>query len=310
MKNKNQDLIGSRTCLGTVQLGLKYGINNKTGKPSTEESIKILEEAYKSGIRTFDTAYAYGNAEEVIGGFLSKTGVRKNIQIISKLKPNVLEEYNGRDPLDSFLEKRLNESLNRLKTEYLDGYLFHTPGYIYNSPLVDAMKHLREKGLVKNIGVSIYDVEDAISAVNSGWVDYIEVPYSILDQRIDKSNFFGLAKDKKITIFARSPFVQGLILMNPEEIPLHLKSAGKYLEKINKIANAGDVSVLESSLLFPYSNPHVDYVLFGVDNLSQLKEDLEIILKSKNVRSITKSMKKEFKNINDPIVIPSLWKKD
>src|SRR5687768_14232655 len=55
--------------LGTVQLGLDYGINNSTGKPDSKEAFKILELAYKNGICTLDTANAYGNAEEIIGDY-------------------------------------------------------------------------------------------------------------------------------------------------------------------------------------------------------------------------------------------------
>ena len=62
--------------MGTVQLGLDYGINKKK-KPSKEESIKILECAYNNGIKIFDTAQAYGTAEEIIGEFIEKNKLKE-----------------------------------------------------------------------------------------------------------------------------------------------------------------------------------------------------------------------------------------
>ena len=53
--------------LGTVQLGVDYGINNEIGKPSIADALSILEYAYKKKIRFLDTAEAYGDAQKIIG---------------------------------------------------------------------------------------------------------------------------------------------------------------------------------------------------------------------------------------------------
>ena len=58
--------------LGTVQLGLNYGVNNSAGKPSLETAFDILNLAYESGIRTIDTAEAYGDSQEVIGQYIEQ----------------------------------------------------------------------------------------------------------------------------------------------------------------------------------------------------------------------------------------------
>mgnify|MGYP001580093586 CR=1 FL=1 len=71
--------MNSKLILGTVQFGLKYGINNTTGKPSNDEVLSLLKVAYNSGIRVLDTAEAYGNAHQLIGNY-------HNIRDNSKLK--------------------------------------------------------------------------------------------------------------------------------------------------------------------------------------------------------------------------------
>ena len=70
--------------LGTVQMGLDYGINNTNGQVSLENSHEILEYAFNHGIRILDSAEAYGNAHEVIGSF-HKNHPDKLFEIITKL---------------------------------------------------------------------------------------------------------------------------------------------------------------------------------------------------------------------------------
>ena len=58
----------SRFVLGTAQLGMKYGICNSHGQPDEQECLSIVETAWNSGIRFFDTAQAYQESEKVLGG--------------------------------------------------------------------------------------------------------------------------------------------------------------------------------------------------------------------------------------------------
>ena len=60
----------SQMTLGTVQLGMSYGVNNSTGMPSEEDSFKILDTAYENGITMLDTSDDYGKSEEVIGKYI------------------------------------------------------------------------------------------------------------------------------------------------------------------------------------------------------------------------------------------------
>ena len=84
--------------LGTVQLGMNYGIANEGGKPSLEKSFSILSAALEGGINTLDTARAYGTSEEVIGQFLKtwKGAVPNIVTKIRKLQgdtPKELERF-------------------------------------------------------------------------------------------------------------------------------------------------------------------------------------------------------------------------
>ncbi len=295
--------------LGTVQFGLEYGINNQNGKPDRKKSLEMLSFAYKKGITTFDTAFAYGDAEEILGEFLQNHNFNKKIKIITKLKPNVLSELETGKTTYDIIAANLNESLKRLKRTYVDGYLLHTPAYINNKEVVVTLSKLKDQGLVRNIGVSIYEEEDAINAAKIDEVDYIQIPYSIFDQRLDKTDFFKLAKKNGKKIFARSAFLQGLFFMAEEKIPSHLQNAKVYLRELDKIINKYNLTRQQAALTFSLKNKNIDYIVFGVDNQEQLKEDISIVEQNIDCEQCIKELKDKFINIEKNIIFPSLWKK-
>ena len=293
--------------LGTVQFGFDYGINNLNGKPDRKKSLEMLDFAYKNGIRIFDTAFAYGDAEKILGEFIQNHNFDKEIKIITKLKPNIISENKGN--AHDIIVKNLKESLKKMKSSCVDGYLFHTPAYIKDNVLVNSLRKLKKQGLVKNIGVSIYEKEDAIYAAKNDGVDYIQVPYSIFDQRLDKTDFFKLVKKNGKKVFARSAFFQGLFLMPEEKIPPDLQGVKPYLKEFDEIITRYSLTRKEAALLFSLKNKNIDYVVFGVDNMEQLKENIDIAKRNVDCEKCIKELKDKFINIEKNIIFPSLWKK-
>lgn len=292
--------------LGTVQLGLKYGINNKFGKPSRKYSLQLLDKAYEIGIRNFDTASAYGDAEEILGEWISKNGIKNSVKIISKLKPNALESEHD---VGRIIRNNVNDSIKRLKIDFLNGYLLHTPEYVYRNDVLKELYECKISGLISHLGVSIYEENDAIYAANNRYIDYIQIPYSFLDQRIDKTDFFNIAKTNKKTVFARSPFVQGLIFMDYNSIPENLIKAKEYLKYFDDIIAKYNVTRQEASLLFSLQQSKNDFTVFGVDTIEQLVEVCEIAVSNRKIDNCITELKKEFGMTDRSIVIPNLWKK-
>jgi uncharacterized protein len=301
------NILLNKLTLGTVQFGMDYGINNPNGKPPLEKSLEMLDFAWAKGIRIFDTAYAYGEAEEILGEFMKIRNPGSEMKIITKLKPNILSETSGKTA--EVVENNLKASLKRLNRDYVDGYLFHTPSYIYNNEAVSAMVDLKKQGLVKNIGVSIYEEADAIYAAKLKKFDYIQVPYSIFDQRLNKTNFFEIAKKNKITVFARSAFLQGLFFMPEDKIPSYLEIVKPYFKKLDEIIGKYNISRQQVVLLFSCKNEYIDHVVFGVDSMSQLEEDIKIAEENIDCEDCMKELKDSFTNIEKSIIFPSLWKK-
>lgn len=294
--------------LGTVQLGMKYGINNFSGKPSREESLKILNTAFDSGINIFDTHSVYGDAEDILGEFIRKRGIQKEVKIISKLTSNIFNGNESEEEIRNTVLQEVRKSLNRLSIDKLYGYLLHTPEYVYNNKIILALKHCKELGLIENFGVSIYEEEDALYAAKLP-CDFIQIPYNIFDQRLNKTDFFETCKKNHVVVFARSAFLQGLILMEHDKIPEHLSESKDHLNEFDKIISKCGLLRLEASILFSYNNPYIDYVVFGVDNNNQLEEDIKIVEEKNMPKECLQNLENRFINIKKSIIFPSLWKK-
>src|SRR5208337_1044691 len=103
--------------LGSVQLGLAYGIANKTGKPTHKAALQLVRLAADFGITQFDTARAYGDSEERLGEALEGRVART----ITKLSPlSDLPEHTGRDDVRLAVDTSIAESLSALRKSHID----------------------------------------------------------------------------------------------------------------------------------------------------------------------------------------------
>lgn len=289
--------------LGTVQFGLDYGINNPSGRPSREKSLAMLDFAYEKGIRVFDTAGAYGKAEEILGEFCQSRNLNGKIRITTKLKFNTAPIARG--AIVDIIADEFKKSLKRLKSDYLDGCLLHEPEQIREGNIVRALSNLKKQGLIKNIGVSIYEDADAIYAAKLKEVDYIQVPYNVFNQRLNRTDFFQLAKKNDKTVFARSVFSQGLFFMPEDKIPPQLEGAKIYLRDFDKIIDKYGLTRIQAALFFALGNNDIDYAVFGVDNIKQLAEIVNLVKQPPDYQACVNELKDKF--IKKDIISSNLW---
>lgn len=296
----------NKLCLGTVQFGMQYGINNSLGRqPNIEECFEILDCAVKHGINCFDTASGYGNAEEILGEY--KNWDKNKIDIISKIKPL----QTNIQKINSYVLNECESSLNKIGIDRFFGYLFHSAEDMYNKELCNALKQCKIEGLAQNVGVSIYSPEDALYAAQLEFIDFIQIPYNVLDQRLNKNNFFNIANKNNKKIFARSAFLQGLLLMDIIDVKIKLPQAEKYVKEFEEICRKYNFSRKEAAFLFSYINANIDYVVFGVDTKKQLENNICIIKKMKEFKLCYDELTKTFINaeIKEEILNPSMWHK-
>lgn len=295
----------ARLCLGTVQFGMNYGINNQGGQPTEESCFEMLDLAFENGIDIIDTARAYGTAELVVGEYLEYRKCCNKVKIISKLRPNIIES--GEKDVYSIIRRDLEESLKRLHVQCLNGYLLHTPEYVYEERIAEALFRLKEERIIQNIGVSIYGMEEGYEAIKKR-MDYVQLPYSVLDQRGVQSGFMYEAKKAGMTVFTRSSFLQGLFMMDIENIPDFLSPAKPYLKYFEGLTEDFKIGKIELLLQFVKAAEENDYVVLGVDNKCQLLEDIKEFQTDKIMDSyLYEKIKQIFCHVEDSIILPSLW---
>ena len=132
----------SKLILGTVQFGLNYGINNSSGKMERDQVFELLDIAYDLGVKTLDTAEAYGNAHRIISNFHKQS--KKRFDILSKYS-----SLNSDYPLD--LVKRIQFHCLNFDVDYLEGYMFHSFEdfkFIINNDS-NILDNIKNSGLVK-----------------------------------------------------------------------------------------------------------------------------------------------------------------
>jgi aryl-alcohol dehydrogenase-like predicted oxidoreductase len=249
--------------LGTVQFGINYGISNTHGVPSDEALQTIFSVAEAAGINQLDTALAYGNAEERLGLFAAD-----RFQIITKFPAVASQEE---------LEDTLRQSLVRLKTNSVYGYLAHNADILIENPrLWETLQQAKSEGKIEKIGFSLYTPEQLEKLLALNIVpDLVQLPYSILDRKFESK----LAELKQLgtEIHVRSVFLQGLYFMNPMQLPEKLKPLTAALVELHAICAENQMAVGEVALNYVIANPNIDKIVMGVETAAQLKQNIQMV---------------------------------
>ncbi len=294
-------------CLGTVQFGMDYGVFN-TPKKDPEYCISCLDYATQNGINAIDTATAYGDAERIVGEFLSrKTVNREKLYISTKHLPNILDDCKKEDYVD-VIRSNLQKSLATLNTDYVDAYYFHSSRYAFDPELLEAIKVMQQEGLAKKVGVSVYYPDEAMACFADSNINCIQAPYSIFDHRMKESGVFKTGKDCGFNIDVRTVFVKGLIRLRDDEIPENLIKAKPILSELDKFCEQTGFSRIDLAMGYVKREKAVDHLVFGVRDLEQLKYDINSFQKDID-DSIFDEIDTKFSGISADLIIPSLWVK-
>lgn len=290
-------MLTKRIALGTAQFGLQYGIANRIGKLAKKEVFAILEFAHKEDINTLDTAYSYGESEEIIGEFTSQCG--RGFNITSKMPKLDNEDA-------SAVDRYCLETLKRLKQTKIYGYLIHSfDDLLTHRDLWDKLESLKKKGLVDKIGVSIYKIENLEYLLNNNVrFNILQVPYNIFDQRFER--YFSVLRKSNVEIYTRSVFLQGLFFWEKNKINKNFPSAKNVIEKLHQISVNYKVPVHSLCLCFVLLHPFIDKIIIGVDSLDQLKQNINSIEYLNRVKDIYELLR-SLKFHNEKVILPYKW---
>jgi aryl-alcohol dehydrogenase-like predicted oxidoreductase len=259
--------------LGTAQLGLPYGVSNRGGRPSEDEAAAILAAAAAGGVRTIDTAPAYGEAEALLGRLLAADAA---VRIVTKTPPLPGEEVTA---ADREAVARAAERSRELLGERLEALLVHhgadlaKPG---GERLARRLVELREAGVVRRLGVSVYAREELDAARALLPLELAQLPLNAFDQRFLADGTLAELREAGIEVHVRSAFLQGLLLMEPEELPAGLAAAAGPLRRWRELCAERGLGLLEAALGL-VAAAGVDVVLAGANSVAELEQCLAAI---------------------------------
>lgn len=267
----------TKLALGTAQFGFPYGISNKSGQVIRFEVKKILDFAVKNGINTLDTAASYGDSEFCIGEIGTSP-----FRVITKLPPF---PRSGIEEAD-WCESLVHESLSKLKRESIDGLLLHRSRDLLGpsgKKIFKSLQRLKKENFVKKIGVSIYNPWELDETLAAYDIDIVQSPFSIMDRRLATSGWLKRLNDCGVEIHVRSIFLQGLMLIPPEEIPEQFMPWTPLFNSWHLWLKNNSVSPVEACLHFVASHQLIDRIVVGVESVVQLQELVRLAKKGRRI---------------------------
>lgn len=292
--------------LGTVQLGMDYGIAGKTDKPTEEYAHSVLDAARSVGVNILDTANNYGDSERVIGSWLKTLDEKDRPMIVTKIGPfKCTDEATIRQKFFEQTEK----CLETLGVDCIDILMLHNyEDYTSNPEVVrDCMRILKESGKIKLSAVSVYSYNDYEVIADSG-LDAVQIPLNVFDWgKIDDGGIRKIA-DSGMMIFVRSVFLQGIVFLDPEALDPQMNFAKPYLCRFHEIARELEMTPDVLAASFVMSVPGVTSLVLGCQTPEQVTSNAKLV---DGIRKLTteemEKLHEAFRDIDPRVINPRLW---
>ena len=251
--SQTSNMNNTKLVLGTAQLAQAYGIT----RPLLQDEgrgPKLLAAAAHLGIMTLDTAPTYGDAEATIGvnGWLG--------EVHTKLSRDL-------DPAAS-----LEASLAALRRPQVEVLYLHAPEELLDpqSSVIRSAGDLVGRGATA-LGASVYSVREFEVALGHPSVSVIQVPLNVLDRRF-ANNPLRQAAEVGVTVYARSVFLQGILLAHVAALPVEVARLGPLVKQFQQIAEAHGLTPAALALAWVRAQPNLAGVIVGAQNDSELAE--------------------------------------
>ena len=296
----------SQFSLGTVQLGMDYGINNTQGKPKREQSFEILNTALRLGVNCLDTSVGYGDSERLIGEWLR--GIPENDRPLIVTKVDRLDFY-SKAALRSSLRESLRISKTRLGLERIPLLMIHNFDQYAEDPeeVSKAFEELRTQGEIERWGISAYSRHEYRMLAESS-ADAVQIPQNIFDWgQITGGGWDALARSGKI-IYVRSVFLQGLVFMKPDRLPPQMAFAAPTLERFHSLCREFSMEPAILAISFVLSLPGVSSLVLGCERKEQVENDAELICKARHLtEKQMEQLRKAFEQVDPRVTDPGTW---
>ena len=265
----------SEIILGSANFNQIYGITkNFINKKEIKRSFNL---ALKNNIRIIDTSPLYSKSEKIIG--LLNNDKFKIISKIPKIPRNIKKKN-----IKKWVKLKVSNSLKNLKIKKFECLLLHNVDSLLSkngNEIYKNIKNMKRIGLTNKIGISIYDFNILDKILKKFKFDLIQAPFNILDQRLVTTGWLKKLKKRKIKVYVRSIFLQGILLLKHNQLPEKLKKLNKNLIIWENWLKKNKFKPLQVCISFVLNQRQLDGIVVGYNNKNQLNQ----ILKQKKMKS-------------------------
>ncbi len=300
---------GAPFVLGTAQLGMSYGRANAIGKPTADQAVAMVRAATEAGIRTFDTARAYGDSEWLLG--LAKQSLPgAEIDLITKLSPLAgLDEAAPEATVRDWVRASIYRSLHELRLRALPVVLLHRAAQLnQNGGLIwDELKRMKAEGLIGKLGVSVQTPAELATALDRTEVEHVQLPFNLLDGRWDT---VAARAGPGVTLHVRSAYLQGLLVTADASMWPDVEGVdpGLTIREMDALVERfGRESRQDLCLAFVRGAPWVDGVVVGAETLGQLTENVRLFQRPPLSADQQAVVRETFPHVPERLLNPALW---
>lgn len=281
MKKRNLGNTGisvSEIAFGGVEIGLPYGIGvkSKADMITEDNAVRLLHAALDNGINLFDTARLYGDSESIMGKAFQDR--RQEVVLCTKCKH--LKDSDGNLPeageIKNVIKTSLKESLDALKTDYIDIYMLHQADeqILDCEEIKEVFVELKKEGVIQSIGASTYTPQETKKAIDGGVWDVVQLPFNLMNQT--HSVHFSEAKSKGVGIMVRSVLFKGLLSGKGTNLHPALSSVEEHIDNYRNVLNGSGTDLETIAMKFALASLEVSTVLVGIDQMSYLEKALKV----------------------------------
>jgi len=292
--------------LGTVQLGMDYGLGEYSAKPEKEYAFSLLDYAVEKGITMLDTANNYGASESVIGEWLKTVKPGKRPMIVTKIDTF---DNSSAESLENDIFAQVEKSLETLGLEQIDILMLHNYSDYEENPTVikGVLEELKRLGKIRYTGISLYSSDDYFAVAKAGF-DAVQIPLNLFDWRQIDSGGIKALSDAGMVIFTRSVFLQGLVFMEPEKLDKRMDFCIPYLRRFNAFCDEFNLSPGALAMSFALTVPGVDSLVLGCQRVEQLVSNCEMLEKARRLTEAEMNKIHEaFRDIDPRVTDPRRW---
>ena len=294
----------SSIVLGTVQLGMDYGVANRQGQPSTRTVAVIVETAWNHGIRVFDTAQGYGDSESVLGRALRDLGVIAEARVASKLSPPL-------NPLDLVaIETAIERTFDRLGTNRLWCMMLHVAAWLdhWDAGLGGLLRRYRDAGRIEHLGVSLNSPDEAPRCLSHPDIEILQVACNAWDRRMLRRGVLQTATHNGQLCCVRSIYLKGLLTLPPSEVAQRIPIATEASRRWHEVCRGSHMSPME--LAVRYAMTLQAPLVIGAETPQQIADTVHWAkqgpLPAETIDRLAQTIDPV---VDDTILTPSRWEK-